>query len=233
MPTRPPGASRRFARRAGRAGPGCGPRSATTRSTSTSPSRSAEAAHKLFAEAVRSSSATAAYEAGAPSRGTGDPCVLESSKANFIECAAGQVSLTQWRGMDRADRVDLPPQRCAPGALRPRAQAPDAGVRRGAGRAEEALDALFAHAERETKRARARRCARWSRRTERLRQVPMDNISPRVLRGPVIGRRCRSAPTARPAPGSAVPRRPMSLEAWLTACAQWRPAARRPVRHGR
>ena len=37
-------------------------------------------------------------------------------------------------GIDRADRRDLSPKRGAAGALRPRAQAPDAGVRRGVDR---------------------------------------------------------------------------------------------------
>ena len=77
-------------------------------------------------------------EAGAPSRGAGDSCVLlGSSTARFYRVRgwpSGADAMVP--GMDRADRVDLPAQRRAAGALRPRDRAPDAGVRRGAGRAE-------------------------------------------------------------------------------------------------
>ena len=107
------------------------------------PSRSAEAAHKLFAEAVLYTVIVcdrySAYKRLA--RLLGGRVTLawcwSHQRRDFIECAAGQVRPDAMvRGMDRADRVDLPPERCAPGALRPRGQAPDAGVRHGAGRAE-------------------------------------------------------------------------------------------------
>ena len=107
------------------------------------PSRSAEAAHKLFAEAflytVIVCDRYSAYKRLV--RLLGGRVTLawcwSHQRRDFIECAAGQVGLTQWcGGMDRADRVALPPERGAAGALRPRGQAPDTGVRCSAGRAE-------------------------------------------------------------------------------------------------
>ena len=77
-------------------------------------------------------------KAGAPSRGAGDSCVLlGSSTARFYRVRgwpSGADAMVP--GMDRADRVDLPAERRAAGALRPRGRAPDASVRHGAGRAE-------------------------------------------------------------------------------------------------
>ena len=53
MPMRPAGASRSYAGKTGRAGPGCGSSvSSDAVCFHIDPSRSAEAAHKLFAEAL-------------------------------------------------------------------------------------------------------------------------------------------------------------------------------------
>ena len=105
-------------------------------------SRSAEAAQKLFAEAMaahghRLRPLQRLQEAGTPSRGAGHPgLVLGPSTARLYQVrgrpgsADGMVP-----GMARAERVDLPPQRGAADPLRPRSQEPAPGIRRGAGRA--------------------------------------------------------------------------------------------------
>ena len=76
--------------------------------------------------------------AGEPSRGPGDPCVLLEPRSEGFYRVRGRPSEADPMvpGMDRADRGDLPAERGAAGALRPRARAPDAGVRRDAGRAD-------------------------------------------------------------------------------------------------
>ena len=77
-------------------------------------------------------------EARPPSRGPDDPVLLlEPSEARFYRMRGrpGEVD-AMVPGMDRADRGTLPPERGAAGALRPRSQGPDAGVRCGARRAQ-------------------------------------------------------------------------------------------------
>ena len=105
-------------------------------------SRSAEAAQKLFAEAMaahghRLRPLQRLQEAGTPSRGAGHPgLVLGPSTARLYQVRGRSGSADGMApGMARADRVDLPPQRGAADPLRPRSQEPAPGVRRGAGRA--------------------------------------------------------------------------------------------------
>ena len=84
------------------------------------PSRSAEAAHKLFAEALlytvhRLRPLQRLQEAGAPSRGAGDPCVLLVPRAPGFYRVRGRPSEpdAMVRGMGRAGRVALPAERGA------------------------------------------------------------------------------------------------------------------------
>ena len=105
------------------------------------PSRSAEAAQKLFGDALLDTVIVcdrySAYKRLARLReGKGDPCILLVPYAPRFCRVRGRPGETDGLvpGMDRADRVDLPPERGEVGSLRPRDQAPDAGVRRGAGR---------------------------------------------------------------------------------------------------
>ena len=172
------------------------------------PSRSAEAAHKLFAEAVLYTVIVcdrySAYKRLA--RLLGGLVTLawcwSHQRRDFIECAAGQVSLTQWCGgwIERIASIyrlnDARLEHYDPGGKR---QTPAFDTAQGA--LNEALDALFAHAERELAGL-----ADQAREGKALRslvnhrdglcvfvdrpQVPMDNnLAERVLRGPVIGRR--------------------------------------------
>ena len=71
-----------------------------------------------------------------PSRGQGDPCILLVPYAPRFYRVRGRPGETDGLvpGMDRADRGDLPAERGAAGALRPRSRTPDTGVRRAAGR---------------------------------------------------------------------------------------------------
>ena len=107
------------------------------------PSRSAEATHKLFAEARLS---------------TVIVCDRYSAYKRLARLLEGRVTLSFcWTpyaqglhrvrgqpapadrlgpGMDPADRVDLPPEQGAAGSLRPRCRAMVASVRRGPGRAD-------------------------------------------------------------------------------------------------
>ena len=105
-------------------------------------SRSAEAAAKLFGdlapETVIVCDRYSAYKRLA--RLLGGTVVLAfcwaHMRRDFIQCAAAQVRLGRLvRGLAYADRRDLPPERGTAGPLRPRHQAPERGVRRGAGRA--------------------------------------------------------------------------------------------------
>ena len=143
MRTRPPGACRSCAGKIGRTGPGCGPRSATTRSASTSmravaPRRPRSCSPKSSSYAVIICDRYSAYKKLA--RMLGGLVTLafcwSHVRRDFIDCAAGQPSTgAMVPGMDRADRRDLPVERGAAEASRPWARAPDAGVRHGAGRA--------------------------------------------------------------------------------------------------
>ena len=137
-------------------------------------------------------------------------------RRDFIDCAAGQVDLTALvPGMDRADRRDLPPERGAAGALRPRAQAPGAGVRRGADRAEGGArrpvrggrTGVGRPAGRGARGQGAALAAQPPRRAERLRRSapgPNGQQQGREIFARSVNRAtaCRSAPTARTAPGS-------------------------------
>ena len=123
-------------------------------------------------------------------------------RRDFIECAAGQVGLTQWcRGwIERIASIyrlnDARLKHYDPGIER---QTPAFDAAQGA--LNEALDALFAHAERELAalpdKAREGKALRsLVNHREGLSvfidrpQVPLDNnLAERVLRGPVIGRR--------------------------------------------
>ena len=172
------------------------------------PSRSAEAAHKLFAEAVLYTVIVcdrySAYKRLA--RLLGGRVTLawcwSHQRRDFIECAAGQVSLTQWCGgwIERIASIyrlnDARLEHYDPGGKR---QTPAFDTAQDA--LNEALDALFAHAERElaglADQAREGKALRslvnhrdgLSVFVDRP-QVPMDNnLAERVLRGPVIGRR--------------------------------------------
>ena len=172
------------------------------------PSRSAEAAHKLFAEALLYTVIVcdrySAYKRLA--RLLGGLVTLAfcwaHMRRDFIECAAGQVSLTQWcQGwIERiASLYRLNEARLAhydPGLER---QTPAFDAAQGA--LNEALDGVFAQAERElaglpdqAREGKALRSLLNHREglcvfVDRP-QVPMDNnLAERVLRGPVIGRR--------------------------------------------
>ena len=125
MPTRPAGASRSFAGKTGRAAPGCGPRSAATQSLSISTLRAAPRRQKLFSEALLDTVIVcdrySAYKRLARLReGLVTLAFCWShQRRDFIECAAGQVSLTQWcQGWIERIAVSLPPERGASGALR-------------------------------------------------------------------------------------------------------------------
>ena len=104
------------------------------------PSRSAEAAHKLFGDALLDTVIVcdrySAYKRLVRLLGAGDPCVLLVPRAPGFYRVRGRPGGTDAMvpGMDRADRVALPPERGTAGALRPRGPAPEAGVRRSAGR---------------------------------------------------------------------------------------------------
>ena len=215
------------------------------------PSRSAEAAHKLFAEAVLYTVIVcdrySAYKRLA--RLLGGLVTLawcwSHQRRDFIECAAGQVSLTQWCGgwIERIASIyrlnDARLEHYDPGLKR---QTPEFDAAQGA--LNEALDALFAHAERElaglADQAREGKALRslvnhrdgLSVFVDRP-QVPMDNnLAERVLRGPVIGRRLSfGSDSETGARFTAVMYSVIAtlslngidvlrwLEAWLTACA--------------
>ena len=215
------------------------------------PSRSAEAAHKLFAEAVLYTVIVcdrySAYKRLA--RLLGGRVTLawcwSNQRRDFIECAAGQVSLTQWCGgwIERIASIyrlnDARLEHYDPGGKR---QTPAFDTAQGA--LNEALDALFAHAERElaglADQAREGKALRslvnhrdgLSVFVDRP-QVPMDNnLAERVLRGPVIGRRLSfGSDSETGARFTAVMYSVIAtlslngidvlrwLEAWLTACA--------------
>ena len=172
------------------------------------PARSAEAAHKLFAEALLYTVIVcdrySAYKRLARLLGglvTLAFCWVHQRR-DFIECAAGQVELTQWcRGwIERIASIyrlnDARLKHYDPG-IEPQTPAFDAAQ----GALNEALDALFAHAERELAalpdKAREGKALRsLVNHREGLSvfidrpQVPLDNnLAERVLRGPVIGRR--------------------------------------------
>ena len=172
------------------------------------PSRSAEAAHKLFAEAliytVIVCDRYSAYKRLV--RLLGGLVILafcwSHVRRDFIECAAGQVSLTQWCGgwVERVASIyrlnEARLEHYDPGGKR---QTPAFDAAQGA--LEEALDALFAHAAREL--AGLADEAREGKALHSLLnhreglsvfvdrpQVPMDNNkAERFLRGPAIGRR--------------------------------------------
>ena len=121
MPTRPPGACRSFR------GDDCSSRAWLWTSVSSDavcfhidPSRSAEAALKLFAEALPGTIIVcdrySAYKRLV--RLLGDKAILaycwSHQRRDFIEAAAGQPRLEPLvRGMDRAGCGDLPPERGA------------------------------------------------------------------------------------------------------------------------
>ena len=215
------------------------------------PSRSAEAAHKLFAEAMLDTVIVcdrySAYKRLA--RLLGGLVTLawcwSHQRRDFIECAAGQVGLTQWCGgwIERIASIyrlnDARLEHYDPGLKR---QTPAFDAAQGA--LNEALDALFAHAERElaglADQAREGKALRslvnhrdgLSVFVDRP-QVPMDNnLAERVLRGPVIGRRLSfGSDSETGARFTAVMYSVIAtlslnginvlrwLEAWLTACA--------------
>ena len=172
------------------------------------PSRSAEAAHKLFAEALLYTVIVcdrySAYKRLV--RLLGGLVILAFCWAHvrrdFIECAAGQVSLTQWcqgwleriASLYRLNEARL--EHYDPGVQR---QTPAFDAAQGA--LEEALDGLFAQAARElaglpdeAREGKALRSLLNHREglsvfVDRP-QVPMDNnLAERFLRGPAIGRR--------------------------------------------
>ena len=172
------------------------------------PARSAKAAHKLFAEALLYTVIVcdrySAYKRLARLLGglvTLAFCWVHQRR-DFIECAAGQVGLTQWcRGwIERIASIyrlnDARLEHYDPG-IEPQTPAFDAAQ----GALNEALDALFAHAEGELAalpdKAREGKALRsLVNHREGLSvfidrpQVPLDNnLAERVLRGPVIGRR--------------------------------------------
>ena len=172
------------------------------------PSRSAEAAHKLFAEALLYTVIVcdrySAYKRLARLLGglvTLAFCWVHQRR-DFIECAAGQVSLTQWcRGwVERIASIyrlnDARLEHYDPG-IEPQTPAFDTAQ----GALNEALDALFADAERELAglpdQAREGKALRsLLNHREGLSvfidrpQVPLDNnLAERLLRGPAIGRR--------------------------------------------
>ena len=172
------------------------------------PSRSAEAAHKLFGEALLGTvivcDRDSAYKRLV--RLLGGLVILafcwSHVRRDFIDCAAGQVDLTDWcpgwieriAGIYRLNEARL--EHCDSGLKRP-TPAFDAAQTA----LKEALDALFAEAQRELvalpDEAREGKALRsllnhrdgLSVFVDRP-QVPMDNnLAERVLRGPVIGRR--------------------------------------------
>ena len=172
------------------------------------PSRSAEAAHKLFAEALLYSVIVcdrySAYKRLV--RLLGGLVILafcwSHVRRDFIECAAGQVELTQWcqgwieliASIYRLNEARL--EHYDPGVQR---QTPAFDAAQGA--LEEALDGLFAQAARElaglpdeAREGKALRSLLNHREglsvfVDRP-QVPMDNnLAERFLRGPAIGRR--------------------------------------------
>ena len=172
------------------------------------PSRSAEAAHKLFGEALLGTVIVcdrySAYKRLV--RLLGGLVILafcwSHVRRDFIDCAAGQVDLTDWcrgwieriAGIYRLNEARL--EHCDSGLKRP---APAFDATQTA--LKEALDALFAEAQRELAalpdEAREGKALRsllnhrdgLSVFVDRP-QVPMDNnLAERVLRGPVIGRR--------------------------------------------
>ena len=157
MPTRPAGASRRFAGKTGRAARGCGPRSAATRSLSIStlraaPRRRSSCSAKPSLDTVIVCDRYSAYKRLARLReGLVTLAFCWShQRRDFIECAAGQVSLTQWcQGwveqiavLYRLNEARL--EHYDPGLER-QTPAFDAAQ----GRLKEALDGLFAEAEQE------------------------------------------------------------------------------------
>ena len=172
------------------------------------PSRSAEAAQKLFSEALLDTVIVcdrySAYKRLARLReGLVTLAFCWShQRRDFIECAAGQVSLTQWcQGwieqiavLYRLNEARL--EHYDPGLER-QTPAFDAAQ----GRLKEALDGLFAEAEQELAglpdQAREGKALRsLVNHREGLcvfvdrPQVPLDNnLAERVLRGPAIGRR--------------------------------------------
>ena len=185
------------------------------------PSRSAEAAEKLFAEALLHTVIVcdrySAYKRLA--RLLGGLVILawcwSHMRRDFIDCAAGQARLTEWcqRWIERiASIYRLNEARLAhydPGLKR---QTPMFDAAQGA--LKEALDGLFSDAERELAelpdKVREDKALRsLVNHREGLSvfigrpQVPMDN---NLAEGRSEGQRsedgCRSAPTARPAPGS-------------------------------
>ena len=215
------------------------------------PARSAEAAQKLFAKALLYTVIVcdrySAYKKLARLLGglvTLAFCWVHQRR-DFIECAAGQVGLTQWcRGwIERIASIyrlnDARLKHYDPG-IEPQTPAFDAAQ----GALNEALDALFAHAERElaglADQAREGKALRslvnhrdgLSVFVDRP-QVPMDNnLAERVLRGPVIGRRLSfGSDSETGARFTAVMYSVIAtlslngidvlrwLEAWLTACA--------------
>ena len=172
------------------------------------PSRSAEAAHKLFAEALPYTVIVcdrySAYKRLV--RLLGGLVILAFCRSHvrrdFIECAAGQVELTQWcqgwieliASLYRLNEARL--EHYDPGVQR---QTPAFDAAQGA--LEEALDGLFAQAARElaglpdeAREGKALRSLLNHREglsvfVDRP-QVPMDNnLAERFLRGPAIGRR--------------------------------------------
>ena len=172
------------------------------------PSRSAEAAHKLFAEALPYTVIVcdrySAYKRLV--RLLGGLVILafcwSHVRRDFIECAAGQVELTQWcqgwieliASLYRLNAARL--EHYDPGVQR---QTPAFDAAQGA--LEEALDGLFAQAARElaglpdeAREGKALRSLLNHREglsvfVDRP-QVPMDNnLAERFLRGPAIGRR--------------------------------------------
>ena len=108
------------------------------------PSRSAEVAMKLFGS-VKGIGVPGLRpirrlrKDGARARRQGDSVLVLGAPAARLHRVCGRPGEADGMvpGMDRADRVGLPAERGAAGALRPRARTPDAGVRRGAERAEE------------------------------------------------------------------------------------------------
>ena len=175
------------------------------------PRRSAEAAQKLFAEAVPDTVIVcdrySAYKRLERLRGGKVTLAWcwSHQRRDFIECAAGQVGLTQWcqRWIERIERIAsiyrLNEARLAhyhPG-IEPRTPAFHAAQ----GALKEALAGLFAEAEQELAglpdRAREGKALRsLVNHREGLSvfvdrpQVPLDNnLAERMLRGPAIGRR--------------------------------------------
>ena len=172
------------------------------------PSRSAEAAEKLFAEAVLDTVIVcdrySAYKKLERLRGGKVTLAWcwSHQRRDFIECAAGQVGLTQWcqRWIERIASIyrlnEARLEHYDPGLER---QTPAFDAAQGT--LKEALAGLFAEAEQELAdlpdRAREGKALRsLVNHREGLSvfvdrpQVPLDNnLAERVLRGPAIGRR--------------------------------------------